>query len=88
MDSDPITYKKTIFEKIKDLYEKHILKPPMKNNYWVSPYEIDEHINTENPYEKLAKDWSKLGNAMLAAGCSFNDVRNALIQFGNAANNK
>ena len=88
MENDPITYKKTLGEKIKELYEKYILKPPMKNIYWINPYEIDGHYR-DHSKEKLYdvstyEGLTELGNAMLNFGYSVNDIRNALAQFSNA----
>lgn len=83
---DPIKERKTLFEKIKDLYEKHILRPPMKNNYFVSPYKIDSVIGpnySSDEWKKLNEKWARLSDIMSATGCSCDEMRNALIQFGN-----
>lgn len=83
MENDPIKYNKTIGEKINDLFVRYILRPPMKNSYFISSYEIDGCVGPEttNEWNRLSNEIERLGDVMLVTGASFDEVRNNIIQF-------
>lgn len=68
MDDGPIKEKKTIFEQAKDIYKRIIMKPPKHENYFVSPYELENNMIIA-------------GNSFTEFGFSSEEALKAFIKF-------